>query len=310
MRKNRKTEKAKNLVVTNLTYCRLKAELAIIEEEIAGNQPLPLNEEQNVFKKALNAIATEVENERRRKAVQELTAEKKTALEALALFEREHGGKELALSQDLEKLKAFMQKELFKRDAYGLAKMQFALMLALDEPYAYQRPEESLQIVSLLLFDDPKRMNVLYTCFRANFKSIQQTPRDDLQAELLLGMSALSVVPFSLPLSILSMGATGVLAVWQHTRNQKRLKAALDSLSTDEIHTFLAIKLTLIQQSKGVMPEEKWKELIDDFLKYVNNFRSDSEYEWLVEQLDAPLCKEKIEVSDLCIARLAKIVGI
>ena len=40
-----KQEKMKEFAVTNLTYCRLKADLAAVELEIAGNSPVAETEE-------------------------------------------------------------------------------------------------------------------------------------------------------------------------------------------------------------------------------------------------------------------------
>ena len=49
-----KQEKLKSLAIANLTYCRLKASLAAVEMEIAGNQPIANEVEENFFKNAWN----------------------------------------------------------------------------------------------------------------------------------------------------------------------------------------------------------------------------------------------------------------
>ena len=42
-------------------------------------------------------------------------------------------------------------------------------MYAIDDKHEYQRPEESLEFVSEIFFDDPKRLGVLYSQFSENY---------------------------------------------------------------------------------------------------------------------------------------------
>ena len=84
MRKAKRLAKAKKLVVKNLTYLRLKNDLAIIENEINSNQPVEKETSSSGLGKIINGFVTEIANNVRRKAVVDLSVEKKTAPDNLA----------------------------------------------------------------------------------------------------------------------------------------------------------------------------------------------------------------------------------
>lgn len=299
-------ENIKKSVISNLTYCRLQADVYAVEADIADNQPLAAGEEKGIVKKFLNAITTEVQNEIRKKNVQELTVDRQAAIYALSAFEGRHAQKQLALAQDREKFKEYIQKKLFKKDVDGLGKMQFALAFLLDNGTEYQRPEQSLQAVSEILFDDPTYMQSLYVAFCENFYKIQdkRLTAAETGSAIEEGLASL------LNVAQLVFGAMRMEALIVSVKNKKRMHELLQDLSQNELHTLLAVRLTLLQEAKKTMAEEKLKELVDDYLKYVSNLRSDAEYQWLVERLDVPSCQEKIKTCDLCIARLSRILGI
>jgi hypothetical protein len=64
------------------------------------------------------------------------------------------------------------------------------------------------------------------------------------------------------------------------------------------------MKLTVVENALPLMPEKEAKELIDETLKYIDNLRADAEYEWLVEKMDIPACKERIALANLAVSRL------
>lgn len=306
-RKAKRLAKAKKLVVKNLTYMRLKSDLEVIEREMNNN--LPVEKEQptgGVISKIITNIATEIANTTRRKNTVDLSVEKKVALENLESFEVVNDAKELELAKDEAKLKKFMEKELFKKDPHNIQRIQFALSFMLDSSYEYLRKEESLQKISKLLFDDEGYMNILIMLFEQNYYGIQKKDVEEAQSGMLLGAGIMSLVMGSW----IPLGVGGIATVISRIIRKKELKDKFQNLSKDELHAFLAMKLTLVEATRKTMSEDARKELIDDLLKYVSNLRGDAEYEWLVEKVDAPLNKEKIELCNLTLQRLSRVVGI
>lgn len=301
MRRQTKRDKLLQQVKDNLTHHRLKADLAAIEGEIYENQPRDFGTSQNFFDK----VITDFKNEIRRDVVGVLTMEKKAAQDALAAFEKSHDQKQLALLADEKKWKTVLDKKLFKGDKYNLAKMQFALAFMLQDGQAYQRESDSLEAVSEVLFGDPKYMSRLYAALQDNFVKIHNVASVDEQRAIVFGLNVAALLPFS-PVIV---SGINVIALINAERKKQRMKQAFRLLSGAETNMLLATKLTLIQMSKENMPKAEWAALVDEYLRTVNNFRSDAEYEWLVEQSQVPVCKEKIAICDLCVNRLSQVVG-
>ncbi len=304
--KAKRLAKAKKLVAKNLIYIRLKSDLEAIERDINNNQPVEKEAGGNAIVKFINGIATDVANSVRRKAVSELSVEKKVAVDNLTAFEKENDAKDLELAGDLEKLKNYINKELFKKDAYGIQRMQFALSLMLDNSREYVRKEDSLEVVSKVLFDDEGYMNVLFNAFEQNYYGIQKKTVDELKAGMLLGAGVWSLVTGSL----LPIGLGGMATLVKHVISRKEQKENFQTLTKDELQAFLAMKLTIIEETRTRLPENVKNDLIDDLLKYVSNLRGDAEYEWLIEKMDVPTNKEKIELCNLTVERLSVVVGI
>ena len=301
MRKQTRKDRLLQQVKDNLTYHRLKSDLAAVEGEIYENQPSFPSAPQNFFER----VVTDLKNEIRKDVVSTLTSEKAAAKDALAAFEKAHSAKSLALLTNEKKWNAVLNKKLFKKDKYDLAKMQFALAYMLEDGQAYQRPDDSLAAVSELLFDDPTYMSLLYATLQDNFIKIHNVSGADEQAVLTLGLSLASFLPF--PSVITS--SINVLAFIHSIYKNQRMKQAFRTLSGAETNMLLATKLTLLQMSKNSMPKGEWNALVDEYLRMVGNLRADAEYEWLVEQSQAPVCKEKIAICDLCVDRLSQVVG-
>ena len=91
----KKQELWKNIAIANLTYCRLKADLAAVEMEIAGNQPIANEAEGNFFLATLKRLGIGLKNELRKTALDDLEKDKALAHAELTRFEEEHAKKEL-----------------------------------------------------------------------------------------------------------------------------------------------------------------------------------------------------------------------
>ena len=289
----KKQDKIKNVCVANLTYCRLKADLAAVEMEIAGNSPLPETEENNFFKKLWKKATRALGNELRKKTTEELEKDREAAQAELARFESEHNAKELQLTQSPEKLKIFLDKSLFKKDGKGLARLQFALSLILDNRYAYQRPTQSLQIVSDILFDDTEYMQGLYESLCANFKYLH----NDV---LPTANEILSLLP--------SLGNVSLQSLINRQK-QRRFKASLDKLSADQVGAVLAIKLTVVEKAKALLSKEEWENLVDETLQFIGDVRADAEYEQVFQTKPIEITEEIIRLCSLAVTRLGEAVN-
>ena len=306
MRKQKKAAKIKDLIVKNLTYVYLKANLDAIEKEMSENEPVQIENSKNIITKVISSIACEVANGIRRKNTIELSAAKSEAIQALTAFEKSVSSKDIELAKDSEKLKAFINKKMFKHDKNNLMRMQFALSFALNMVSKDSAWEDGLNAVSNVLFDDEGMMYELYKKYENNFYGIQKKSVDEVGYGMILGLGVWSLNAWSL----IPIGIGGLAALVQHVMHKRDLKKAFENLSKDELHAYLSMKLTLIEESKGVMDEESWKTLVDETLKYLSNLRSDAEYEWLIEKQSAQTNKAKIELCNLTIDRISKIVGI
>ena len=302
MTKRRKARIKQN-IMDNLTLCRLKGDLFAVEANVRETpyKATPSDDGSRV-KKFINGILNEITN-----ATKSFTAEKESnydkdrAQNAIKSFRLAYDPKDLAISEKPEEFKKYMDKHLFKKDTDGIGRIYFALVFAIDERnHEYQCPEESLEVVSEMIFDDAKRLGKLYSIYKNNYVKLQSTFPTDLESGI--GASISSVLN-KLPASMAGMLSRVGMAI-----NQKATNKALSNMSANETNSLLAFRLTLIEVTKD-LGEQRRKELINDMLEYIGNIRSDAEYRWYVEKDNIPDCRDKIESCDLALARLGKIVG-
>lgn len=291
----KKQDHIKGIAVANLTYCRLNADLAAVELELTNSQPVQETTSAHWWKKMLQIVRNAMDNELRKKTSEDLLKEKSKAEAELARFESEHDFKKLSLSERPAKLKSFLNKKLFKKDRYGLNKIRFALALILDDRYGYQRPEQSLQIVSDILFDDPKYIQGLYDALYKNFEALH-TPLLPTVDDLLF-----AIIPSTMNVSI---------QAWLNKRKQRRFQTTVQRLSYDQIGAVLAIKLTVAQTAKPLLPQSEWEILIDSTLKEIADIRADAEYERVFGLKPADVAEEIFSLCTLSIERLAELVNL
>lgn len=297
----RKKEKIRQNIVDNLTLCRLEGDLMAVEAAIRDNAPKAANEEGGAFRKFVNGVITEINNSIRRMNTQELSVDRAKAQNALEAFRASHSEKELELSKDLEKFRKYIDKKLFKKDRDGLAKLSFALIFALDERnQEYQCPEESLEVVSEILFDDPKKLGRLYSHYKSNYEKIHE--RWPSEPDGLKG------VGMALALALLPVCVSGVIALVGYIMHRKATREALKNMTPSETNATLAFYLTLVDEMKD--NEKIRREMVDELLKKIDNIRSDAEYTWYVEGVNIPEAKKKVELCDLATKRLGQILGV
>ena len=288
----KKQDKIKALCIANLTYCRLKADLAAVELEIAGNSPVAETEESNFLKKILNKAKTALDNEIRKKTTEELQKDREAALRELTRFENQHSAKELQLAKDSVQLKKFVEKALFKKDKSGLSKVQFALSLILDNTYTYQRPAQSMQIVSDILFDDAAYMQGLYDLLCKNFKYLHNDVMPTVD-------ELFSLAP--------SLGNVSLQSFINRSK-QRNFKSSLEKLSADQVGTIFAVKLTLAEKAKTLLSYENWENLLDETLQFIGDIRADAEYKKVFTGQDDGVSDEVFALCSLAVNRLAELV--
>lgn len=298
----RKRERIRQNVIDNLTLCRLEGDLLAVEAAIRDNAPTSPSEEGGRLKRFINGVINDINNSVRRVNVERLSVDKEKAKRALAAFKASHSEKELALASDTEKFRKYIDKKLFKKDKDGLNKLSFALIFALDERnQEYQCPEESLEVVSEVLFDEAGRLGKLYSCYVRNYEKIhEEWPEEMKGANGIIGALALALLPISV---------TGLITLISYIRHKKATKDAFKTMSPAETNATLAFYLTLIEEMRDT-DEKKRKEMVDELLKKIDDIRADAEYKRYVEGDNVPDSKRKIKLCDLTLNRLGQILGV
>lgn len=302
----RKKERIRQNIIDNLTLCRLEGDLLAVEAAIRDNQPQTANsEEGGIFKKFFGNLFCEINNMTRAANVRELSVDKEKAIEAVKKFRATHSESDLELCKNIEEFKAYINKKLFKNDKDGLGRLSFALIFALDERNSeYQFPQESLEVVSEILFDDSKKLGRLYASYKNNYIKIQKPLTGSL--ENAFGFAGIGS---ALALSVVPMFVTGIMAAIGHVINRNAAQVSFANMSPNETNAILAFRLTLIEYSNE-LGKEKRKEMTDAFLEMIDSLRSDAEYKWFVEGVNIPDCRDKIETCNLTLTRLSKILGV
>ena len=299
----RRRERIKQNITDNLTLCRLEGDLLAVEAAIRDNAPRTSPEEGGPIKRFINNVINDLNNSVRRFNTQELSVDRAKAQNALKAFRSEHSTKDFEISEDVEGFRKYIDKHLFKKDNDGVARLCYALIFALeDKEREYQCPEESLEVVSEILFNDPKRLGILYSRYRKNYEALYKNQPNEFEIGLNLGSGLGSL----LALSVLPVCVTGLVTLISYARNKRAAAQAFKNLSPSETNATLAFYLTLIEE---ISDEEKRREMIDELLKKVDNIRADAEYKWYVEGEDIPDCKTKIEACELTLKRLGHILG-
>lgn len=294
-------EGQKQLVMTNLTYMRLLSDVAALDAALERNRPLEQAETGNFFAWLLGAVKTEAANVRRQMVSEDLSAKKGIADEALAEFERSTPKKQLDLAKDPERLKAYINKKLFKKDVSGAERIRFALTFMAAPGYQYQLPKESLAPISQMLFDDAARMGELYGLLQENYIAVcKHSLADDLAVcrEIKQVFAFLS----AMPCYVLELVTPGV-------KLRSCTRETLTALSLEEEKTYLAMQLTLVQALKPSLDGEELSLLVDAVLKRIGDLRADAEYEWIVERRDERSSRERIDGYDRAVERLNVILG-
>lgn len=323
----------------SLIYYRLKRDLELIEKKIEDNGPKDSNLETNVFKKGLNTIG----NTFKRSHVRDLSESKKIALDNLSNFECENGKN---YDKTIDELKE-MVRDVFKSDKNQEAKIMMSLGLALSSEYTITNEKETLEEISLILFEVNEKINDLVNEFKNNYykirrQDIKNLDKDDYQglgiaavASLFLGPIGLKIakennenvakaledaaktkgvgkIAFTisaLTMNVLLFSATAGTYAKYEIRKDAELKKEFRNVTPDNLAIRFAVKALLIEELKR-REDIDLEPYLDDALQLLDDYRADSEYMMIVEKLDARSAKEKISICNNLSERLQEIVGI
>lgn len=308
----RRKQRIRETVMTSLAFARMQADLYAIEAAIRDNAIKAAEESESdtgaektpisVVRKFWSTLKTEINNSLKKISAPELEAKKGRAQAALTAFKEAHAEKDLALGNDPEALKEYIDKHLFKRDSDGRDRLTFALMYAIDDKHGYECPEESLEVVSEILFGNHKRLGVLYSQFRRNFVALNRICPSEFERGLLLGSLASG--------SPITAVVSGTVALMYYIVGGARAKASYDKLSAVEAYTSLAFGLTLIEATKDNVSADTLKAMVDEQLGHISSIRADAQYVWTVEGERISECRDKIEACDRAYTRLNEILGV
>ena len=307
--KQRKNLKKERIIVKNLAYYRLKGDLEAVEAHIADYQLVEPKESGKKWKDLLLTLKAEIQNSLKKKTAEALAEDKQKIENNIQRFEQAYQ-KDLKFSKATEGLKTYVNK-YFKKDEYGLLRLRFAIAFMADNTFEYEYPESSLRPVSELLFDDPEYMGKLYLALWKNFCALGELEQSEDSVAFGFGENIAKLKEnVAELLSFFSKKGKKSFSGIIQRRAQKRLKVGAVELSENTLRTVLAAKLTLIEKLGVDVPELERKHLIDECLTEIHTIRADAEYEWLAERLDVPENLQKITLCELCVNRLAEIVGV
>ena len=293
--KRQKKNKWEKRVAINLAHYRLQGDVYALSAEIDENKPLENSvKEEGIFERFFGMLATGVRNEVRKNVTVGLKEELEKATGALQAFEERHK-KLLKYGADEVKFKKVIAKKLFKKDKYGLQKIRYALAFIVKDENEYCRADESLQVVSELLFDDPTTMPKMQEAFLENYRYLIAEKRG-IEIETLIPTWAREMF--------------GLLAAFSGFGEKRRDDEDESAGTENHFAAALAFELTTLWAGLKGLPEEKQKEELDEFLKRLGNYRADAEYRWLIEGSGRETSAAQLTVCNRTIARLSEILGV
>ncbi len=294
MRKQ-KQNKWQKIVAINLAHYRLQGDVYALSAEIDENKPLENSvKAEGVFERVWGILTTGVRNEFRRNVAVGLQEELDGAKKVLAAFEARNE-KLLKYGESEEKFKKLIEKKLFKKDKYGLERMRYALAFIVRDENEYCRAEESLQVVSELLFQSPMAMGELREAFLENYRKLIDEKKS-VELEDFLPAWAREML--------------GIFTVLGGASEKKRSTQQAATETENQFAAALSFELTVLGEGMKSLPEQTLKEELDEFLKRLSNYRADAEYRWLVERGLRETSGAKILVCNRSVERLSELLGV
>lgn len=159
-------------LTASITMFRHQLELKRIEDMMAGNKPIPTQNENKVRR----AIIDNTVNLYRRKETQKLSEKKKQCCDNIENYKAEclSNGIELQEVVTEDNLRALID-VVFENDKFEFQRINFAMNLCLNEEEASEKyvfGDETMYDVSELLFGDEMRIDCIKENFYKNFKEL------------------------------------------------------------------------------------------------------------------------------------------
>lgn len=310
-------------------YARLSIGLDVVNKELKENEPISLNGTETFFVQTKTAAKNAIKNAAR----EGLLKQKATIEKQLAEFSQRHSYSEFASGYDeLEKLAS----DVYKSDKYDLAKMVFSATLVFDGEYKYQYHTVGLRNISRVLWGDESKLLNIEESIRNIYKDLTKQPFNTTQKVVLGAAVGLAIVtavsPLLLPIgagaapeitgglaalgteigiggtmlegiSLLALAETAldIIAVGcvyggMKAYNKISAQKTFREIKWNDAAHILAIKCYLVRSSKYTMPEELYKESINEMLQIIQDLKADTDYVLLVEKENIENNKNKIQV--------------
>lgn len=299
--------KIEDKVITNLDYLRLKADVYAVEALIRDSSPTAEQESEqskdDFWSKIINGVKGIFKKEISAKKVEDLQKQEAEAKQALVVFESLHTKKHLKLSENQEKFKAYINKKLFKKDKNGLKRIRFALSYMILSGGEYQCEDDSLMAVSEILFNSPERCVELRNSLVTNYNKISVSDEETYSLSKEFYWNSEETGLKGLFKNILRT-FNHLSEIARHGDDGFTVKA----ISPNQMKSLFATELTLIEEGAKILEDADFKKSVKELLAKVAKLRAESEYAWLVDKTDSDESKEKVDLCNEVLSRLAEIV--
>ena len=215
------------------------------------------------------------------------------ATKALAEFEDNHEYANLKIISDEKKQKQLIKKVIGK-DKYNLKRIELALDFILLDKHKYQRETESLQVVSELIFDDYQYMKNIEKRF-LKINGYLRGETELVNSDNLKYLKKIMIID-----STSLLGGTKLFKYFKKSISKDFENSDYMDINTDEYLNGLYIGyakiLTLLGFTYELAPKRFFEKEMKKVLKHINNFRSNTEKNWLFENGDVAKNQKNIAI--------------
>lgn len=322
----------------SLQFLRLQYSMYLVNEDLAKNQPTITNQNDDIIKRFFSAVGNEFKGNKTNK----LLMVKNNIDSEIRRF----------LSSSTEQLYRENEipaivREVFQNDIYALEKTIFSTSVILDGEYAYEYEKETLNYVSMLLWNKSDRLLNMKNSIEDIYKDLAKQPLSTNQKLLLGGTAALVLLTSTVPaLALGGLSASGITSglagfgtavglggtmvegvglmalaellldgaiigftyAMLDTYNKNIVKKSFREMNYNSAAKMLAIRCYVMHVAKQTMPQNIFKEKTSELLQMLQDLKSDTDYVLLVEKQNIEENKKKIHVFHNLDKKLAKML--
>lgn len=322
----------------SLQYLRLQYSLYLVDEDLAKNQPTITNQSDGFFKSFFSAVGNEFKGSKTNK----LLAVKSNIESEIKRF-LNSSNESLYRENEI----VAIVREVFQNDIYALEKTIFSTSIILDGEYAYEYEKETLNYISMLLWNKNDRLMNMRDSIEGIYKELAKQPLSTNQKLLLGGTAALVLLTATVPALALGglsasgitgglvgfgtavgLGGTmvegvGLMALAEllldgaiigftyamlDTHNKNIVKNSFREMNYNSAAKMLAIRCYVMHVAKQTMPQNIFKEKTSELLQMLQDLKSDTDYVLLVEKQNIEENKKKVRVFHNLDDKLAKML--